>query len=127
MTDYLALTSISTLLVVLVGKFLAYSASLGNGFRGGAIFPAIALGVILSTVATLVIDGTSTSALAATAIAAATAAAMRLPFTALLLGAVLTYPAGGATTILAIIGTVIGLATRLAGEHLTPHLAPPQH
>jgi H+/Cl- antiporter ClcA len=127
MTDYLALTSIGTLLVILVGKFVAYSASLGNGFRGGAIFPAIALGVILSTAAAVLIDGTSTSALAATAIAAATAASMRLPFTALLLGVVLTYPAGGATTILAIIGTVIGLAARLAGEHLAPHLNPAQH
>ena len=127
MTDYLALTSVGTLLVVLVGKFVAYGTSLGNGFRGGAIFPAIALGVMLATAATLLVDGTSTSALAATAIAAATAASMRLPFTALLLGVVLTYPAGGATTILAIIGTVIGLATRLAGERFAPQLSPAQH
>lgn len=127
MTEYLALTSAATALVVLVGKFIAYSVSLGNGFRGGAIFPAIAMGVVLSAAAAVLVDATTTSALAATAIAAATAAAMRLPFTALLLGVVLTYPAGGATTVLAIIGTIVGLATRLAGERLAPALAPDAH
>jgi hypothetical protein len=49
---------------------------------------------------------------------------MRLPFTALLLAVMLTYPAGGATTILAIIGTIVGLATRLAGEGYAPTLNP---
>jgi H+/Cl- antiporter ClcA len=127
MPDYLALTSIGTALVVLLGKFVAYSASLGSGFRGGPIFPAIALGAILATAATLLVDGTSTSALAAAAIGAATAACMRMPFTAVLLAVMLTYPAGGATTVLAIIGTLIGLVARLAGEQLAPELAPRAH
>jgi hypothetical protein len=52
---------------------------------------------------------------------------MRMPFTALLLGVMLTYPAGGATTVLAIVGTIVGLATRLAGERLAPTLAPGTH
>ena len=127
MPDYLALTSIGTALVVLLGKFVGYTASLGNGFRGGPIFPAVAIGVIMATSATLLVGGTSTSALAAVGIAAATAACMRMPFTALLLGVMLTYPAGGATTVLAIVGTIVGLATRLAGERLAPTLAPGSH
>lgn len=127
MPQYLAITSVGTALVILVGKFVAYSASLGAGFRGGPVFPAIALGVILSAAAAQLVDGTSTSGLAAVGIAAATAASLRMPFTALLLGAVLTYPAGGATTILAIVGTIIGLAARLAGERFAPHLAPQRH
>jgi hypothetical protein len=85
------------------------------------------MGVILSTAATLVVDGTTTSALAATGIAAATAACLRMPFTALLLGVMLTYPAGGATTVLAIVGTIVGLATRLAGERFAPSLHPDAH
>ena len=85
----------------------------------------MALGVILATGATLLVGGTSTSALAAVGIAAGTAACMRMPFTALLLGVMLTYPAGGATTVLAIVGTIVGLATRLAGERFAPALAPP--
>jgi H+/Cl- antiporter ClcA len=127
MPDYLALTSVGTALVILVGKFVGYSASMGSGFRGGPIFPAVAMGVILSTAATLVVDGTTTSALAATGIAAATAACLRMPFTALLLGVMLTYPAGGATTVLAIVGTIVGLATRLAGERFAPSLHPDAH
>ena len=87
----------------------------------------MAIGVILATSATLLVGGTSTSALAAVGIAAGTAACMRMPFTALLLGVMLTYPAGGATTIMAIIGTIVGLATRLAGERFAPVLAPQQH
>jgi H+/Cl- antiporter ClcA len=124
MTDYLAVTSVGTGAVILVGKFLGYVASLGGGFRGGAIFPAVALGVLLSTTAALVVPGASTSALAAVGISAGTAACMRMPFTALLLGVMLTYPAGGATTILAILGTIIGLAARLAGERFAPALNP---
>ena len=124
MPDYLALTSIGTALVIALGKFLGYVVSLGGGFRGGAIFPAVALGVLLSTSAALLVDGASTSALAAAAIAAATAASMRLPFTGLLLGVMLTYPAGGATTILAILGAIVGLSARLAGERFAPTLNP---
>lgn len=127
MPDYLAITSVGTAVVVLLGKFVGYTASLGSGFRGGPIFPAVALGVILATGTTLVVGGTSTSALAAVGIAAGTAACMRMPFTALLLGVMLTYPAGGATTVLAIVGAIVGLATRLAGERFAPALAPPAH
>jgi hypothetical protein len=49
---------------------------------------------------------------------------MRMPFTALLVGVVLTSTAGGATTILAILGAIIGLSTRLAGERFAPKLKP---
>ena len=108
--------SLSTAAVVLVGKFVAYTASLGQRLPGWPIFPAIALGRLLATMCSLIVDGTSVSALAATAIAAATAACMRLPFMATLLGVMLTYPAGGATTVTAIVGTIVGLLTRLAAE-----------
>src|SRR4051794_1217109 len=44
-------SSIGVVLVLLVGKAVAYTASLGGGFRGGPIFPAIFLGVALATLA----------------------------------------------------------------------------
>jgi H+/Cl- antiporter ClcA len=124
MQEYLALTSLGTAVVILLGKFVAYAACLGGGFRGGPIFPAVALGVIISTSATTVVSGTSTSALAAAGIAAAVAAAMRLPFVALVMGVTMTYPAGGATTVLAALGTIIGLSVRMAGERFAPSLRP---
>ncbi len=114
--DYLALTSVGTAAVVLVGKFVAYAVSLGSGFRGGAIFPAIALGVIVAAAASLLVESASLSALVATGIAAGTAAAIRLPFVATLLAVLLTYPAGGATTVTAVVGTVIGILTRQVAD-----------
>jgi H+/Cl- antiporter ClcA len=116
MGQYLALTSAGTAVVVLAGKFIAYSVSLGSGFRGGPIFPAVAIGAILGTLASLLVDGTSVSALAATAIAASVAAVLRLPFVATMLAVLITSSAGGATTVTAVIGTIVGLLARLQAE-----------
>lgn len=124
MAEYLTVGSVGTGVVILAGKFLAYTVSLGGGFRGGPIFPAVSLGALMSTTAALIVPAASTAALAATGISAAIAASMRMPFTALLVGVVLTNAAGGATTILAILGTVIGLSTRLVGERFAPKLNP---
>ena len=126
MPEYLAITSLGTAAVVLVGRFVAYTLSLGSGFRGGPIFPAVALGAILAASASLAVDSASVSALAATAIAAAVAAALRLPFTATLLAVLLTSSAGGATTVLAIVGTVVGMLARVAAEARLDTLAPPK-
>lgn len=127
MVDYVALTAVGSSLVILAGKAIAYMFSLGGGFRGGPIFPAMALGTILAAVTVQLIGGTSISALTAAVIAAATASCMRLPFTAVLLGALLTFSAGGATTVLAILGAVVGLLVRLAVDRKVPILAPHSH
>lgn len=124
MPQYLAVTSLGTAVVILIGKAVAYIVSLGSGFRGGPIFPAVALGALLATITTLIVPGTSVSALAATSIAAATAGMLGMPFVSLLLGVMLTYPSGGATTILAVVGTVIGMITRLAAQRRIPALNP---
>ena len=126
MPDYLAITSLGTALVILAGKFVAYTFSLGSGFRGGPIFPAVALGTILATGCALLVHGSSLSALSATCIAAAVAAALRMPFTAALLAVLLTASAGGATTVLAIVGAVVGMLARLAAEVRLDVLAAPR-
>ena len=125
MGQYFAITSLGTAAIVLVGKFIAYAVSLGSGFRGGPIFPAVAIGGILATMASLLIDGTSVSALTAAAVAAAVAAALRLPFVATLLAVLITSSAGGATTVPAIIGTIVGLLARLQAERKRDGLASP--
>ncbi|MGB8020196.1 MAG: chloride channel protein [Candidatus Nanopelagicales bacterium] len=127
MPDYLALASIGPALVILIGKFIAYAASLGSGFRGGLVFPAVALGAILASITGLLLDGTSVPALAAASIAAATVGGTRLPFMALTLAVILTIPAGGATTVLAVIGTLVGMLTRLVAEQRLPSLVPHRH
>jgi H+/Cl- antiporter ClcA len=80
------------LLVLLVAKFLAYGVSLGCGFRGGPVFPAIFLGIGLATFAVVWFDVSPTLAVAVGA-AAGMAAQTRLllaplVFSALLIGGV---------------------------------------
>lgn len=47
----MAAGSLTILVVLLVGKALAYAVSLGCGFRGGPIFPAIFVGVDVASFA----------------------------------------------------------------------------
>lgn len=122
MTDYLKLTSVGVAAVVLLGKFVAYTVSLGGGFRGGQIFPAVAMATIVATAVALISHDVVSAGLVAAAIAAAVAAAMRMPFTAVLLGVVLTVAAGGAVAVLAIVGAVIGLVARAAADRRWPPL-----
>ena len=65
------------LAVMIVAKFLAYGVSLGCGFRGGPIFPAIFLGVALASLAVVWFDVSPTFAIAVGA-AAGMAAQARL-------------------------------------------------
>ena len=53
----LTVTSVGTVLLVGVAKAVAYSVSLGGGFRGGMIFPAVFLGVEVGVLAHLLLPG----------------------------------------------------------------------
>jgi H+/Cl- antiporter ClcA len=83
-----ALTSAETLLVLVVAKAIAYAISLGCGFRGGPVFPAIFLGVGLAAFAVIWLDLSPTAAVAVGA-AAGMAAMTRLLLTSILFGALL--------------------------------------
>lgn len=120
MADYLALSSLGVAALVGLGKFVGYVACLGGGFKGGLMFPAIALGTILASIGAMVVGPEGLPALAATAIAAAGAASMRLPFTGVLLATMLTLAAGPAVTVPAILGAVVGLLTRLVVDARVP-------
>ena len=114
MPTILGITSVGTLLVILVAKFIAYGLALGGGFRGGPIFPAVFLGVTIGTIASLIVPDLTLPGMAAVGIAATTAAMTKLPFTGTMLGVLLISSAGGAVTPLAIIGAVIGFMARTA-------------
>ncbi len=77
--------SAGVLMLLVVAKGLAYALSLGAGFRGGPVFPAIALGVAAAMVAADVLPGLDTTPAVAAGIAAGTTAVLRVPFTAVLL------------------------------------------
>ena len=94
MTELFTQTSTTVMLVVLIGKAIAYAVALGGGFRGGPIFPAMFLGISVAVLVSLVIPGSSVTALAATGIAASAGTMLKLPATSALLGVLLV--GGGA-------------------------------
>lgn len=110
--EVLGITSAATLGVILVGKVIAYGVSVGGGFRGGLIFPAVYVGVVCAVILSIWVPDASQSALVAAGIGAGSAAALRLPFTSTLLAVALCGGAGGSVTSSAIIGAVIGLLVR---------------
>lgn len=116
MTDLVAETSATTVLVVLVGKAIAYAAALGGGFRGGPIFPATFLGVASAVLLSILIPGASVTALAAAGIAAAAGAMLKLPGTSAMLGALLVGGASAAVAPFAIFGAILGLVVRMAAD-----------
>ena len=77
------------LVLLVVAKGLAYALSLGAGFRGGPVFPAIALGVAAAVAAAELLPGLNTTPAVAAGIAAGTTAVLKTPFTAVLLASLL--------------------------------------
>ncbi len=85
--------STKIVVILLVAKALAYAISLGCGFRGGPVFPAIFLGIALAMLAVVWFDVSPTLAVAVGA-AAGTAAVTRLLITSALLASLLVGTAG---------------------------------
>jgi H+/Cl- antiporter ClcA len=85
--------SAKIVLILLVAKGLGYAVSLGCGFRGGPVFPAIFLGVALATFAVIAFDRSPTLAVAI-GTAAGMTAMTRLLIAPVLLAALLVGTAG---------------------------------
>jgi H+/Cl- antiporter ClcA len=85
--------STQIVLILLVAKAIAYAVSLGCGFRGGPVFPAIFLGIALATFANLWFGVSPTLAVAVGA-AAGTAAVTRLLVTSSLFATLLVGTQG---------------------------------
>ena len=100
--------SAGVLILLVVTKGLAYALSLGAGFRGGPVFPAIALGVATAMVAANVLPGLHTTPAVATGIAAGTTAVLRVPFTAVLLVSLLMGPSAFDVAPIAVLAAATG-------------------
>lgn len=118
MGEVLGITTASALLIIAVAKTIGYAVSLGGGFRGGMVFPAVFLGVVVGSLGTQLVTSANLSALAATGIAAAVAGVLRLPFSGVLLALLLCAGAGLAVTTPAIIGAIIGVLVRVVADGL---------
>jgi H+/Cl- antiporter ClcA len=80
--------STKVVLILLVAKGIAYAVSLGCGFRGGPVFPAIFLGIAVATLPVVWFDVSPTLAVAVGA-AAGMAATTRLLLTSMLFATLL--------------------------------------
>jgi len=107
--------STKIVVVLLAAKFLAYAVSLGCGYRGGPVFPAIFLGVALASLTVVVFDVSPTLAVAVGA-AAGTAAQTRLLITPVLLAAVLVGSQGQDAVPAAVLASAAAWLTMAAIE-----------
>jgi H+/Cl- antiporter ClcA len=85
--------SVGVLVVILVAKSLGYAISLGCGFRGGPIFPAIFIGITIASFAVVIFDASPTWAIAV-GTAAGMAAGTEMVFSALLFSMLLVGQPG---------------------------------
>ena len=118
--DLVAEGSTAVLLSILLIKTLAYAISLGCGFRGGPIFPAVFLGIGVATLPVFWFDVSPTLAIAVGA-AAGMAAQTRLILTAMLFGALLVGTQGLDATPAAVLAAA---AAWLTANALAPTPAP---
>jgi H+/Cl- antiporter ClcA len=86
-------SSAATILVLLVAKGLAYAISMGCGFRGGPVFPAIFLGIAVAMFAVIWLDVSPTWAVCV-GTAAGMTAGTRLVFSSILFAGLLVGSAG---------------------------------
>ena len=97
--------SIGALALLIVFKGVAYSVSLGS-FRGGPTFPGLFLGAVAGVMAGQ-LPGFSITPAIAVGMAAAVAAVLRLPLSAIVIAAVLTEGSGAGSEPLVIVGTIV--------------------
>jgi H+/Cl- antiporter ClcA len=97
--------SIGALALLIVFKGIAYSLSLGS-FRGGPTFPALFLGAVAGLTAGQ-LPGYSITPAIAVGMAAAIAAVLRLPLSAIVIAAVLTAGSGAGSEPLVIVGAIV--------------------
>ncbi len=118
--EVIAATSGTAVLIVTVAKMLVYGTALGSGFRGGPVFPSMAIGVGVATFCALFLDPSHESPLVVAGVAAGVAAGLRLPFSAGMLALLITSSAGAVTAPLAILGAIVGYLIRVQWDRTMP-------
>ena len=108
-------SSASVIIVLIAAKALAYGVSLGSGFRGGPVFPAIFLGVAVAMLAVVWVDISPTLAVAVGA-AAGMAAVTHLLLASVVLATLLVGTAGVDTVPAAVLAAVAAWLVRAAAD-----------
>jgi H+/Cl- antiporter ClcA len=116
-------SSVSVIVVLIAAKALAYGVSLGCGFRGGPVFPAIFLGVAVAMLAVVWADISPTLAVAVGA-AAGMAAVTHLLLASVVLATLLVGTAGVDTVPAAMLAAVAAWLVRMAADRREGAAAP---
>lgn len=103
----------ATLLLLVLLKAIAYAVSLGSLFRGGPVFPALFLGVVVGSLLGTFVPDSQTAAVVG-GMAAATSAMLRLPLSAVLLAVFLGGSTAIAATSVALIASVVAFLVTMA-------------
>jgi H+/Cl- antiporter ClcA len=106
--------SAGVLLLVVLVKGLAYALSLGAGFRGGPVFPAIAIGMALGVAAADVLPSFESTPAITAGIAAGAAFVLRAPFSSALLASVLVGASAPEVAPIAVLAAVVGALAAVA-------------
>jgi len=106
--DVTAETAAGVLVALVVAKGLAYAISLAVGFRGGPIFPAVTIGVMVGVLASIVLPDFALAPGVVAGLASGAAASLKLPFFGALLAALLVGLTATGTAPIAVIAGVTG-------------------
>jgi H+/Cl- antiporter ClcA len=106
--------SAGVLAFLVVTKGLAYALSMGAGFRGGPIFPALAIGTATGVLAADILPGLDLTPAVAVGLAAATSAVLRIPFTAVLLASLLVGSSATEVAPIAVLAAATGWVVAVA-------------
>jgi H+/Cl- antiporter ClcA len=117
-------TSAGALGLAMILKAVAYAITLGAGFRGGPIFPTIAIGAGVGAFLAIVLPGFDTTPAVVAGIAAAGAAGLRLPISGVVLAAFVVGGNVSETLPIAVIASVAAWLTALAVDRATGRRAP---
>jgi H+/Cl- antiporter ClcA len=112
--------SAGVLVALILLKGVAYAISLGAGFRGGPIFPAITLGVAGGVLASQVLPGLDLTPAVVAGLAAGGAAGLSLPFFGALIAVVLVGPASSDSIPIAIVAAAVAWLVTLAVARPAP-------
>ena len=122
--EAVAETSAGVLALAMVVKAAAYAISLGAGFRGGPIFPTIAIGAGIGAFLAIVLPGFDATPAVVAGIAAAGAAGLRLPISGVVLAAFVIGGGISETLPIAVLASVTGWLTALAIDRAMGRWAP---
>ena len=114
MPAVIAETSTGVLLLLVAAKGLAYALSLGAGFRGGPVFPALLIGVAIGVLTADALPGLDLTPAVAAGIAAATSAVLRTPFTAVLMATLLVGSSAADIAPIAVLAAAVGWVVAVA-------------